>query len=220
MGCQSDSPRTLQHTLDEFEQELLLLFPDYAAAMGQEDATEILILPTVERLARELDFCKKYERVFNNFSDFPETPDLNDQRKEKLEILNGMILRMTGQQSPTNNPAYYDVYPALARRIFQIKNKQSDGVERLEFTLRKVPAYFALAKKNLQNPDLEQTAKAIQQQKKSIDFLSGTVVDTVDEVIAIEARKRLEKARHNAILAAKDYHGFCNSIWVELKKLE
>lgn len=220
MGCHPSTPRQLQQSLKAFEAEMLDLFPDYAAAMGQETDTEILILPTAEQLAAELDFCKKYERIFTRFQDFEERPDLNDQRKEKIEFIRGMILRMTGRQSPYNNPGFYNVYPALARRIFQIKNNEPDGLERLNFTLRKVPDYFLIAKENLQDPDLAQTATSIALQKSTIEFLSGPVMETIDEVIAIEGRERLEAARVNALIAVKDYHAFCNSIWIELKKLE
>jgi len=220
MGCQNTSPRNLQDTLDDFEQDLLTQFPDYAAALGQETATEILILPTAEYLADNLRFCQKYQIAFEKFVDFPETPELNQQRKEKLELLNGMIKNMTGRRSPFNNLGFYNVQPALARRIFQIKNKAPDGVERLHFTLKKIPHYFALAKENLQNPDLEQTATAIQLQKQSIRFLNETVTNSIEEIIELQERERLEAARGVALAAVKDYHAFCNSIWIELKKLE
>ena len=220
MGCQTTSPRSLQDMLDEFEKDLLTQFPDYAAAMGQETATEILILPTAEQLTDNLRFCQKYQTALEKFPNFPETPDLNQQRKEQLELLNGMIKNMTGRRSPFNNPSFYNVQPALARRIFQIKQKAPDGVERLHFTLKKIPDYFALAKENLQNPDLEQTATAIELQKQSIRFLTETVANTVEEIIELQERERLEAVIGVALVAVKDYHAFCNSIWVELKKLE
>ncbi len=221
LGCQQHSPRALKQLLKQFESELPRVFPDYAAAMGMPQATDILIIPTREAVKKNLDFCQKYLKTFEKFEPLDDLTELNEQRIEKIEILTGMIKQMTGIHSPFNDPGFYNVYPALAWRISEInQNPDSTNTKLLEKTLKKVPVYFSHAKSNLEDPNIPNTAAAIEIQEKTMEFLRITVVEHIRSLPETEYKIRLELAQETAQIAVKDYSVFCKSILVELKKLE
>lgn len=221
LSCQGRSPRALQELLLQFETELLDEFPDYAAAMDMQNATDILIIPTKEKLKRNLLFCQKYLKAFEEFAPLDDRPDLNEERIEKIEILGGMIKRMTGSRSPFNDPGFYNVYPALSWRISAMKQSaDSVSIDLLEKTLMKIPVYFFHAKKNLEDPTIPSTITAIEIQEKTMDFLRTTTVEQIHSLIETKDRTRLQGAQEAAQIAVRDYAIFCKSILVELKKLE
>ena len=207
--------------LKKFESELVLVFPDYAAAMGMPEATDVLVIPSREKIENNLIFCQKYLERFEQYPPFDQQTELNEQRIEKIEILKGMIERMTGVRSPFNDPSFYYVYPALAWRISQL-NQNSDSINTnfLLKTLTKVPIYFSHAKANLDDPNIDRTTAAIDLQKKTFNFLSTTVADKVGALTKSDNSKNLRLAHERAEIAVKDYSAFCKSILIELKKLE
>jgi hypothetical protein len=220
-SCQSNSPQALKQLVEQFEAELPKIFPDYATAMGVPLATDILIIPTKLKLQENLDFCQKYLKAFEDFDQLNGYPYLNQQRTEKLEILNGMIQQMSGTRSPFNDPSFYNIYPAIAWRNSQLQQHQDlKNVHLLEKTLTKVPNYFYHAKANLDNPNIPQTTAAINLQDHAFNFLNTTVAEQIRSLPENKVRKNLEIVHQEAIIAVKDYAGFCRSILLELKKLE
>jgi len=221
LSCQTHSPRAFQQLLQDFETALPRIFPDYAAAMGDPQATDILVIPTRERLQGNLSFCKKYLASFKAFDQLTDHQELNAQRIEKIEILTGMIAQMTGVRSPFNDPAFYNIYPALAWRNSQLRQfADTVSINLLLKTLAKVPVYFTHAKANLEDPDMERTIMAIELQEKTLEFLRTILAERIDSLAETTAKKNLRKAREKAAIAVKDYSVFCKSILVELKKLE
>lgn len=220
-SCQKQTPRALQQLLKEFELALPQTFPDYAVAMGDAQATDILVIPTKKKLGENLDFCKKYLKAFENFDQLTEHRELNEKRVEKVEILAGMIQQMTGPRSPFNNPGFYNVYPALAWRISELR-QQSDARKAtlLLKTLDKIPFYFSHAKANLDDPNISRTINAIDLQEKTLNFLTQTVVVHIRSLEENTTKERLEIAQEKAEIAIKDYTAFCKRILAELKKLE
>jgi len=221
LSCQQHSPRALEQLLKNFESELPREFPDYAAAMGMPMATDILVIPTRETLKKNLAFCQKYLTIFGEFEPLEDRTELNEQRIEKIEILTGMIKRMTGPRSPFNDPGFYNVYPALAWRISELKQSpDSTSINLLGKTLEKVPVYFSHAKENLEDPDIPKTITAIEVQQKTMEFLRTSVRTQIRSLPETDYKRTLELAQETAQIAVKDYSAFCKSILVELKKLE
>lgn len=221
LSCQGRSPRSLQQALEKFESELLLVFPDYAAAMGMPQATEILVIPSKEKITENLNFCQKYLGRFESYPSFENQTELNEQRIEKIEILKGMMGQMTGTHSPFNDPGFYHVYPALSWRISQLnQDSNPTNINLLLKTLTKIPIYFSHAKANLDDPNISRTTKAIELQKKTFDFLSTTVAEKIGSLSKNNTRNNLKMAHEDAAIAVKDYTAFCKSILVELKKLK
>ena len=220
-SCQANSPQAFKQLVNKFDTELPKVFPDYATAMGVPLATDILILPTKTKLQENLEFCQKYQQSFEDFDQLNDHPELNDQRTEKLEILNGMIRQMSGARSPFNDPGFYNVYPALAWRNSQLKqHRDLKNVHLLLKTLTKVPNYFYHAKTNLDDPDIPRTDAAIKLQEQTFSFLNTTLAEQIRSLPKNKVRKNLEIAHQEAEIAVKDYSAFCRSILVELKKLE
>jgi len=220
-SCHAHSPRALKQLLKEFELALPQAFPDYAAAMGNPQATDILVIPTRKKIREHLDFCQKYLKAFESFDQFTEHRELNEERVEKLEILEGMIQQMTGPRSPFNDPGFYHVYPALAWRMSEIRqDSDSTKANLLLKTLNKIPFYFAHAKANLDDPNITRTISAIDLQEKTLNFLGTTVVAHINSLQKDSTREKLEIAQEKAAIAIKDYSAFCKSILVELKRLE
>ncbi len=200
---------------------MLLVFPDYAVAMGMPEATDILVIPSREKIKEHLSFCQKYLETFESFQPFEHQTELNEQRIEKIEILNGMMERMTGVRSPFNDPGFYHIYPALAWRISQLnQNPDLTNANLLLKTLSKIPVYFSHAKANLDDPNISRTIAAIDLQEKTFDFLSTTVASKIDSLPKNDTRNDLKMAHENAAIAVKDYTAFCKSILIELKKLK
>jgi len=221
VSCQTNAPRALKELLKEFELALPQAFPDYAAAMGDPLATDILVIPTKEKLRENLAFCQKYLKAFESFEQFPEQEELNEKRIEKLEILEGMIQQMTGPRSAFNDPGFYNVYPALAWRISQLREHSDWAKAKLLLqTLDKIPLYFSHAKANLDDPNISRTMSAIDLQEKTLNFLATTVAEHIRSMQQGRTKEKLEIAHEKAEIAVKDYTAFCNSILVELKKLE
>ena len=221
LGCQDHSPRSLQQQLEKFESELLLVFPDYAAAMGIPQATDVLVIPSKEKIKENLNFCQKYLERFESFQSFENQPELNEKRIEKIEILKGMIGQLTGPRSPFNDPGFYYVYPALAWRISQLNQEPSpSNIKLLLKTLTKIPTYFSHAKTNLDDPNINRTNAALDLQEKTFDFLSTTVAEKIGSLPKNDVRNNLKMMHENAEIAVKDYTAFCKSILIELKKLE
>lgn len=221
LSCHTHSPRAFKQLIKQFEAEFLRVFPDYATAMGDSQATEILVIPTKLKLQENLIFCQKYLKAFEDFDQLTNHPELMDQRIEKLEILTGMIQRMTGDRSPFNDPSFYNIYPALAWRNSQLHQlPDSTKTKLLHKTLTKVPVYFSHAKENLEDPNIPQTKTAISLQEKTFSFLTTTLAKNIRSLPKTADRKNLEIACESAQIAVKDYSAFCKSILVELKKLE
>lgn len=221
VSCQTRSPQVLNQLLGQFEVEFPLVFPDYAAAMGIPQATDVLVIPTKKRLEEQLDFCRKYLASFEGFEQLTDHPELDEQRIEKIEILTGMIQQMTGPHSPFNDPGFYNVYPALVWRNSQLRPLfDSIKTNLLLKTLNKTPLYFSHAKANLDDPNIPRTTTAIDLQEKTFDFLTTTIAESIRSLPETSGRKKLEMAREEAQIAVKDYSAFCKSILVELKKLE
>ena len=221
ISCQSQSLQALEQLLENFESELFLVFPDYATAMGKPNAIDILIIPTKKRLKENLDFCQGYLEEFKKFKLFDNQEVLNQQRIEKIEILEGMIRQMTGPRSPFNDPGFYDVYPALAWRVSQLTQyPDSINTNLLLKTLTKVPIYFSHAKANLDDPNISRTIAAIDLQEKAFNFLRTTVGKKIGSLPQNTSRKKITIAHESAKIAVQDYTVFCKSILIELKKLE
>lgn len=223
LSCQQSAPRTLPQLLEDFESELPREFPDYATAVEMPAASDILVIPTRKTLKKNLAFCEKYLKEFKEFEPPKDSIHLNEQRIEKIEMLTGMIERMTGPRSPFNDPGYYNVYPALAWRISQLR-QTPDSTHRnlLEKTLKKVPVYFSHAKENLDDPDIPRTTAAIAHQRKTMSFLKINVEDFINSLPDTDTdhKNTLKSAQDAAYTAVKDYSDFCESILAELKKLE
>jgi len=220
-SCQTNSPQAFKQLVKEFEIKMPKVFPDYATAIGVPLATDILIIPTKTKLQENLEFCQTFQKSFEDFDQLSDHPELNDQRTEKLEILNGMIRQMSGARSPFNDPGFYNVYPALSWRNSQLnQHRDLKNVHLLLKTLSKVPNYFYHAKANLDDPNIPRTDAAIKLQDHAFSFLNTTVAEQIRSLPKNKIRKNLEVAHQEAEIAIKDYSAFCRSILVELKKLE
>lgn len=220
VACHGPTPADLQQVLDDFQQELPVQFPDYATAMGWPGATDILIIPTPERLLANRQFVQQYKHTLRNFIDFESSPDLNDRRQETLDILQTFASRLNGAAAPESNPAYFHVLPALQYRVMQIKTGDEHGAMLLEKTLRKIPTYFETAKTVLANPDRMQTEQAVAQCTNTFEFLANEVATVIRSEPSIQRQRELEGHYAKARLAVKDYRAFCNSILVELQRLD
>lgn len=219
-GCQSQNPKELKKLLDDFQKEMIIQFPDYAAAMGTAGANEILVIPTKERLKKNRQFCQDYQQVFNKYPDFEKEPELNEKRQETLEVINSLSSRLNGNLAPENNPAYFDVLPALRYRLMQIQNGEDKEKNLFIQTLKKIPDYYETAKEVLENPDMENTSAAISLSTAAFSFIHDRFPKVINSEPSLEKQQLLTNQQERVLLAIKDYRAFCNSILVELKRLE
>jgi uncharacterized protein (DUF885 family) len=96
-------------------------------------------------------------------------------------FLQGIIFNINELKSHEWDPSVYNVASSIADVLNDKKRKIQEKLRMIYLRLKSVPDYYAAAQKNIQNPTLEHTNLAIQQNKGTLTYLKDVLLDSISK---------------------------------------
>lgn len=153
--------------------------PEWASAIGYHKYDSILTIPSLTQIKKELAFYQKELKSLHTF----QADKLSDLNKTDYYILNNELNKYIWQLTELKefewNPSNYNVGGTFSMMISENYAPLKKRLALISLRLKKVPAYFEAAKKNLRNPSREHLQIAIDQNEGSLSLFEKDLTDSV-----------------------------------------
>ena len=146
-----------------FVEELWKISPEWAASQGFHNYDSILMIPTDENDRIQMKFA---ESQLDSLKKFP-LEQLSDNNKTDVQMMENLmqsfLFSINEIKSGTWNPSNYNVCGAFAEILNGNYGTLESRLRDFDLKMKKIPAYYDAAARNLRNPTLEHTQLAIAQ---------------------------------------------------------
>lgn len=199
---------------NRFIEDLWKLYPGWASSQGYHKYDSVLVVPDAAFHQKELVFCQAYLDSLKNF----ELQKLSSGNKTDHHMLENTLQSIQWHINEFKefewNPAYYNVGGTFAE-ILQGKHAAlEEKMRALYLRMAKIPAYYEAAKNTINNPTIEHTELAIQQNKGSLDVFKGMISDSLGKCRMGAHESQMIEARINE--AVKAVEGYVD--WLKEKR--
>lgn len=194
---------------ESFVEELWQLYPEWASGVGYTKYDSVLKVPDENYRNAQLQFAKTHLEKLNAFND--ESIDNGNKTDKTMmqNFLQGILFNINEFKSHEWNPSNYNVAGAIADILNDKKREAQQKLRIIYLRLKHVPDYYNAAQKNIQNPTLEHTELAIQQNKGALAYIQGTVHDSINKAqFKTHEEQSMTAAIELAANAIKDYISF------------
>lgn len=166
---------------ENFVEELWKLYPEWASSLGYTKYDSVLKIPDENYRTAQLQFAQKHLEKLNSF--LTENLDNGNKTDKAMmqNFLQGIIFNIKELKSHEWNPSVYNVASSIADVLNDKKRNIQEKLRMIYLRLKSVPDYYAAAQKNIQNPTLEHTNLAIQQNKGTLTYLQDVLLDSISK---------------------------------------
>jgi len=189
-----------------FIEQLWAVYPLWASNQGYHKYDSILIVPNNASRANELAFSNANLDSLKTF----DVTLLSDNNKTDYYMIENqlktIIFSITELKSYEWNPSDYNVSGAFAEIL--IGNYDSLDVRLRNFNLKmaNITAYYEAAKKNINNPTIEHSLLAIDQNLGGISVFEKDFIDSLNKVpFGEHERQMMEANARESVKAIKGY---------------
>lgn len=194
---------------DSFVEELWQLYPEWASEVGYTKYDSVLKVPDENYRAAQLQFANSHLEKLKFFTD--ESLDKANKADKAMmqNYLESIIFNIKEFKSYEWNPSNYNVAAAIADILNDKKRDVQQKLRMVYLRLKSVSDYYAAAKNNIKNPTLEHTELAIKQNKGTLTYLQGTVLDSISKAhFKAHEEQSMIAALESAVNAVNDYITF------------
>ncbi len=217
-----DTSVSSQHFSDfsnGFITDLWKLFPTWALYSGYHKYDSQLTVPDAESRKATLAFITKERMNLQAFN----TSSLNPKQLIDYKLIENLLNKSEWEirqgKSWQWNPAQYNVAGGFAQLINENFAPLDQRLQSVLGRMANVPAYYEAAKQNIQNPTLEHTQLAIQQNKGAFSVFSDALLNKAEGSGLSADEKALFIERFNqSKTAIQDYISWLESLKAELEK--
>ncbi len=203
-------PEALTKLSDEFMASFFAFQPSAATRAGLHEYDTQMEDFSAERVARQITEYRKFERRFAALETKGWTKWAAADREMMLAFVRSRILELEAKPRWQSDADYYssiasDSMFVLIGRNFAPPEQRLRALTERE---RKLPAFFAEARKNLKNPPRVFTEVAIEQLPGNIDFFAKDVPAAFADVKDAKLQSDFAQANAGAIAAMREYLDF------------
>ena len=187
--------------------------PEWATQQGYHKWDSILVVPDAEGRAQTIRFAQGNLDSLKAFNIEQLTPSQQTDYFLIHDYLEGKRWNIEKSQDYTWNPSAYNVTGLLAFMLSEDYAPLSQRLQDCYKRMMKVPAYYAAAKAQLQNPVPELTALAIDQNTGGLSILEKDFADSVRlSILPVEEKDKMIATAKAASEAIKDYITFLKGL--------
>ncbi|MGS0674231.1 DUF885 domain-containing protein [Shewanella sp. 125m-1] len=180
--------------------------PTWALYSGFHKYDGVLKVPNAETRAASLAFIQTQQAALAKFDPKLMSPaTLTDYRLIE-NLLAEMKWNIDTFKSWQWNPASYNVSGGFAQIINEDFAPLSERLRSVLARMENVPAYYAAARENIQNPTIEHTQLAIMQNQGAFSVFSNDLLNQVLASSLSNAEKALFANRFNKVTMAINEH--------------
>lgn len=195
------------------------VYPEFAVALGRYEFASRLTVPDGQTRARQLAFIEQHLEALAKFdpASLSATNRVDHELiKNRLEAQRWYLTTFRSWQwQPSNYNVAYGFATLLNTDYAPLEKRLQDVLKRFE----NVPAYYAAAKQNIQDPTLEHTQLAILQSKGALGVFGPSFIQTVDgSSLSTEEKLALSTRAGAARAAIEDYIQFLTDLEAKLQK--
>ncbi len=177
---------------NRFIEALWKVYPGWASSQGYHKYDDVLVVPDEKERDAEIKFADDYLDSLKSFH-----PDsLSDNNKTDYHMIENQLLStiwsIKEMKSWEWNPTEYNVSGAFAEMLNGNYDSLDVRLHNFNLKMRNVPEFYKAAKKNIENPTIEHTQLAIEQN------LGGTSVFEKDLQDALK-KSKLDKEEKDQI---------------------
>jgi uncharacterized protein (DUF885 family) len=199
---------------EHFVEELWKIYPGWATGMGYDKYDTILTVPDGADRGRQFEFAKIQLGILNNYP-IDSLSDHNQIDWLLIENeLNSIIWNLEVFKKYQWDPSQYNVAGSIANTLTNKRISLDQKLEKILPKLKKIPAFYAAAKKNLKQSTIEHTELAIQQNIGAAKYLEQTLRDSLNLSATFEEKKIIENLISSSVNAINDY-----ASWLEKEYL-
>jgi uncharacterized protein (DUF885 family) len=201
-----DDNKKFEQYKDQFLTSFWELNPDWAANQGYHKLDSVLIVPDSSSRIKQLDFANANLDSLKNYS----LENLSDNNKTDFYMIKNQIestiYSINELKSFEWNPAEYNVCGAFAEIINGKYDSLDNRLRNFGLKMKKVPALYEAAKKNIKNPTLEHTQLAIDQNLGGLSVFETDLVDALSKSKLSETEKKsILNQSKLAVASIKEY---------------
>jgi uncharacterized protein (DUF885 family) len=191
---------------ESFINELWKQYPVWASAVGYHDYDSLLPVPDSEDREQELAFASKH---MDSLSLFDEN-SLSDNNQTDYFMIRDLLASITWSindyKSYQWDPTEYNVTGIFAEMLNGTYDTPETRLRNFYLRMKNVPAYYDAARMNIENPTVEHTQLAIDQNLGSVSVFEDDLKQALDTVNLNEQEKQqiMDRAQL-AAAAVKDY---------------
>jgi uncharacterized protein (DUF885 family) len=194
-------------------------YPEYATAVGYYKYADQMTVPDGTQRARELAFIEAQAEGLRGFDE----SRLNVSNRIDLKLLRDQIEArrwyLTTFRAWQWQPSSYNIAYGFATLLNTEYASMDTRLKHVLARLEKVPAYYAAAKANIQDPTLEHTELAIQQNKGTLGVFGDELLKKVEASGLSKREKELFTERvAGAKTAINDYLAYLADLKVKLEQ--
>lgn len=200
-------PAALTRLADEFMASFFAFQPSAGTRAGFHQYDTQLDDPSAEHIAKQVAEYRKFEQRFAALNTTGWTEWAVADRDMMLAFVRSRILELGPKSMWTSDPDHYSAVASDSAFVLMGRNF-APPEERLRSLIkreRRMPALFARARKNLNNPPRVFTEVAIEQLPGIIDFFASDVPRAFESVKDPKLRGEFTAANDETITAMRDY---------------
>jgi hypothetical protein len=206
MGTGTDVNKKFEQYKEQFISSFWEFYPDYAASQGYHKLDSVLVVPDQKYYTKQLDFVNANLDSLQNY----DLENLSDNNKTDLYMiknqLEGTIFSINEIKSFEWNPSEYNVCGAFAEILNGNYDSLDNRLRNFDLKMKKIPAFYETAKKNIKNPTLEHTQLAIDQNLGGLSVFEIDLLDALkkSKLSDVEKKSIVEKSKL-AVESIKSY---------------
>ncbi|MEY4874879.1 MAG: hypothetical protein RL708_28, partial [Bacteroidota bacterium] len=191
---------------NQFVENLWKVYPGWASSQGYHKYDSVLIVPNETERATELNFAKANLDSLKQF----DVNTLSSNNKTDYHMienqLNSTIWSINEMKSWQWNPSEYNVCGSFSELLNGNYAPLNQRMNDLYLKMKNVTAFYEAAKSNIQNPTLEHTQLAIDQNLGGVSIFESEFIDSLEKINVSDAQKQLmADASKAAAKAVNDY---------------
>lgn len=185
-----------------FVEELWKVYPVWASSQGYHKYDSLLFAPDATERERELGFARANLDSLSKF----KTDELSSNNQTDYQLINNqlqsIIWNLTVQKAYEWDPSGYNVGECFASMLNNSYDSLDNRLRAFSARASKIPAYYEAAATNIQNPTIEHTQLAIDQNIGASTVFERDLPEALKNSHLSDAEKTELIARSNEAAAA------------------
>ncbi|GIU48032.1 hypothetical protein TUM4438_28540 [Shewanella sairae] len=215
----TDQKAAFEQFSQGFIDALWIESPTWALYSGFHKYDGVLKVPNAATRAGTLAFINAQQTALNQFDPKSMTPAMLTDYRLIENLLGEMKWNIETFKSWQWNPASYNVSGGFAQIVNEDFAPLEERLRSVLSRMENVPAYYAAARENIQNPTIEHTQLAILQNQGAFSVFSKELLDQVIKSELTNEEKALFANRFNKVsIAINEHIDWLKALEVKLDK--
>ena len=191
---------------NSFIENLWKVYPGWASSQGYHKYDDILVIPDQNERDAEVRFASANLDTLKTF----DLAALSDNNKTDYRMIENQLLSavwaVKEQKSWEWNPSEYNVCSAFAEILNGTYDSLDVRLHNFSQKLRNVPEFYKAARKNIEDPTLEHTQLAIEQNLGGVSVFEKDLTDAIKKSkLTKDEISKLNERAADAVKAIKNF---------------